>query len=57
MSYKPYMSSLIHFQAEMINFFLKNEALRSESVKKIEQRIYYFIDIKYVDSNSNVQIL
>ena len=25
----------MHFQREMVNFFLKNEALRSESVKRL----------------------
>ena len=27
------VSNLMHFQGEMVNFFLKNEVLRSESVK------------------------
>ena len=32
---KIHVSNLIHFQGEIVHFSLKNEALRSESVKKI----------------------
>ena len=32
---KTHLSIMMHFQDEMVNFFLKNEALRSESVKNV----------------------
>ena len=33
LSYKTHVLNLMLFQGEMVNFFLKNEALRRESVK------------------------
>ena len=32
------MSNLIHFKGEIVHFFLKNEALRSESVNTLKEQ-------------------
>ena len=46
----------MHFQEEMVNFFPQNEALRSESVKSLQNKSYdikslqtKFYNIKYIN--------
>ena len=36
---KIHVSNLMHFQGEIVHFFLKNEALRSESVNAEYEKI------------------
>ena len=44
----------MHFQGEMINFFLKNETLRSESVNKhtVQNNILRFLTNKQTIKNA-----
>ena len=43
LSYKTHMSNLMHFQNKMAYlFFLKNEAIRSESVNMYKNINYYY---------------
>ena len=47
------MSFMMHFQREMVHFFLKNEALRSESVNGIsEQNNETVSDVPLIENNT-----
>ena len=50
---KTHVSNLMNFQKEMVHFFLKNEALRSESVNGIsEQNNETVSDVPLIENNT-----